>query len=53
MNVTDPVCGMTLKSERAAATVTHEGTVHHFCTEACRAQFVASPTKYLEKTEPD
>ena len=41
--VTDPVCGMRIDPDDAAATVEHEGQRHWFCSEACRNAFVAGP----------
>lgn len=41
--VTDPVCGMRVDPDDAAATAEHEGQRHWFCSEACRNAFVAGP----------
>ncbi|MFQ5689997.1 MAG: YHS domain-containing protein [Gemmatimonadota bacterium] len=46
--VTDPVCGMTFKPEKAAAIFVHEGVLYHFCTHACRDQFQQDPLRYVE-----
>ena len=35
----DPICGMTIDPEHAAATRTHEGTTYYFCSERCAIQF--------------
>ena len=50
MKVTDPVCGMTIDSESAAATATHEGKTYYFCSEGCRAAFVKRPQDYVKRT---
>lgn len=44
----DPVCGMTVAVEGAAATAEHEGRTYYFCCPHCRAAFVAEPARYLE-----
>jgi P-type Cu+ transporter len=44
----DPVCGRELKRADAAAAVDYHGTVYFFCSEACREQFVADPTLFVE-----
>ena len=45
--VTDPVCGMRIDSDDAAATADHEGTTYYFCSEACQDTFVADPASYV------
>ncbi len=37
--VTDPVCGMSFKVERAAARAEYEGKTYYFCAHACHRQF--------------
>jgi P-type Cu+ transporter len=44
--VTDPVCGMRIDPEDAAATVEHDGKTYYFCSEVCRDVFVADPDSY-------
>lgn len=44
----DPVCGMTVAVEGAAATAEHEGLTHYFCCPHCRAAFVKDPARYLQ-----
>ncbi len=43
----DPVCGMTVTPEKAAATVEHEGTPYFFCGVGCANRFRTDPGKYL------
>jgi xanthine dehydrogenase accessory factor len=43
----DPVCGMTVSVEGAAATAEHEGVAYHFCCAHCRAAFLEEPDRYL------
>lgn len=47
-HVTDPVCGMSFKPERAVAQATYNGKTYHFCTEACKEQFDADPGRYVQ-----
>jgi len=44
--VTDPVCGMSVDPTSAAATVTHGGVEHAFCSTGCRDAFTADPSRY-------
>ena len=44
--VTDPVCGMRIDPDDAAATAEHEGKTYYFCSEACRDRFEADPASY-------
>lgn len=49
----DPVCGMTVEVDRAAARTTFDGARYHFCATTCRDRFIASPLRYLgEGIEP-
>src|SRR5919106_3146809 len=43
---TDPVCGMRIDTDDAAATAEYEGETYYFCSEACRQAFVAGPDSY-------
>jgi len=55
MQVTDPVCGMSIDSGKAAATETFEGRTYHFCSASCHDQFRKSPERYAKKegAKPD
>ncbi len=44
--VTDPVCGMRIDPDDAAATAEYEGRTYYFCSEACRDRFEADPASY-------
>jgi xanthine dehydrogenase accessory factor len=48
----DPVCGMTVSVEGAAATAEHEGVTYYFCCPHCRTAFLAEPARYLEEGSP-
>jgi Cu+-exporting ATPase len=45
--VTDPVCGMTVRPEAAAASVDHDGRTFYFCSTRCSETFAADPGRYL------
>jgi Cu+-exporting ATPase len=44
---TDPVCGMTVDTAKAAS-VEHEGAKVYFCCQGCATKFRADPAKYLK-----
>ncbi len=44
--VKDPVCGMEIRPEGAAATEEHEGRTFHFSSKACHDTFVNDPHRY-------
>src|SRR3954462_7586623 len=45
--IIDPVCGMTVVPERAAAHVSHKGQDFHFCSKGCAAKFQQDPERLL------
>lgn len=47
----DPVCGMDVSSESAAAQFDYEGARFFFCSQQCFAKFKASPEKFIEKDQ--
>lgn len=49
--VTDPVCGMEIRPEDAAATEVHEGRTFFFCSQLCHDRFVADPHGYGHPAE--
>jgi Cu+-exporting ATPase len=51
--VTDPVCGMSVDSEKTAHRAASRGEQHYFCSAGCREKFVASPEKYLHRAHAD
>lgn len=46
MQVVDPVCKMTIDSEKAAATSQYKGQTLYFCSKGCKAKFDKEPEKY-------
>jgi YHS domain-containing protein len=49
----DPVCGMQVDEENAAAGVEYEGDVYYFCSRACLEKFEDNPNSYVKKAEED
>jgi YHS domain-containing protein len=47
--VKDPVCGMEVDEEKAAARSEYKGKTYYFCSKGCRAAFDKDPEKYLIK----
>ncbi len=43
----DPVCGMIVDPEKAAASWIFEGQTYYFCCKGCQTKFEADPQKYL------
>ncbi len=44
--VRDPVCGMTVDTEKAPALLAHGSHTHYFCSADCRRRFEADPAQY-------
>ncbi len=45
--VRDPVCGMMVDENKAAATAEYKGKTYYFCAPGCKAAFEKDPEKYL------
>ncbi|HYV99375.1 MAG TPA: YHS domain-containing protein [Gemmatimonadaceae bacterium] len=45
-HVQDPVCGMMIESETAAASSVFDGETYYFCSLECRDTFEADPRRY-------
>jgi YHS domain-containing protein len=43
----DPVCGMMVDEEKAAAKSVYKGKTYYFCAPGCKAAFDSDPEKYL------
>ena len=43
----DPVCGMEVDPNDAAATAEHGGTTYYFCSQDCADSFEDDPESYL------
>jgi len=48
----DPVCGMTVSPDTAAASRDIEGTSYYFCSTHCAASFDANPHRYTATATP-
>ena len=48
----DPVCGMDVDPNRAAATVVYERKTYYFCAPGCKKAFERAPEVYLKKGQP-
>ncbi|MDF1515251.1 MAG: YHS domain-containing protein [Anaerolineae bacterium] len=46
--VKDPVCGMMVKLETAAAKTDYQDKTYYFCSNGCKAAFAKEPEKYLQ-----
>ncbi|MGK2964705.1 MAG: YHS domain-containing protein [Tepidiformaceae bacterium] len=42
----DPVCGMDIDPENAAAQAQYQGKTYYFCAESCRNEFDANPQQF-------
>ena len=49
MKVTDPVCGMSIESEKAHASESYQGRSYYFCSAQCQSAFKANPAKFAAK----
>ena len=43
----DPICGMTVDLEKAAAKAEQDGATYYFCSQGCAARFQKEPEKFL------
>ena len=43
----DPVCGMPVNEQTAAATSMRAGKTYYFCSPACKATFDKNPEKFI------
>lgn len=51
--VQDPVCGMMLEPDQAAARATRNGETLYFCSTECEGAFQQDPDRYgMERHEP-
>jgi Cu+-exporting ATPase len=49
----DPVCGMTVSAETAAAAWEYEGKTYYLCSISCFERFKREPQRYLEMDPAD
>ncbi len=48
----DPVCGMTVDPQHAAAASVYGGRTYYFCSISCRDEFEKAPDKYTGAAAP-
>ena len=46
----DPVCGMTVATNRSSFPLEHQGVTYYFCCAGCRQAFEADPAAYLKES---
>lgn len=46
----DPVCGMDVDEQTAAATAEYQGKTYYFCAPGCKKAFEKEPEKYVSTT---
>jgi YHS domain-containing protein len=51
MQVTDPVCGMAIDSDKALKRETWQGKTYYFCSKSCHEMFRSAPERYAEKSD--
>ncbi|HUU49927.1 MAG TPA: heavy metal translocating P-type ATPase [Nitrospinota bacterium] len=51
--VKDPICGMEVEKERAAATSEYKGITYYFCAKGCKERFDKHPEAYIETKEKE
>ena len=49
MTAIDPVCGMSVQEDSAAATAEYTGVTYYFCAVGCKKDFEEDPEAYLKK----
>lgn len=45
----DPVCGMTVDPQKAAAQSQHNGQPYYFCSQGCKKKFDQNPSQFEHK----
>jgi len=44
----DPVCGMSVKKDKAIAISEYKGKKYYFCAVSCKEKFDKEPEKYVK-----
>jgi Cu+-exporting ATPase len=44
---TDPVCGMKVQADSAAAAWEHDGATYYFCSVGCMERFRDDPERFI------
>ena len=50
---TDPVCGMAVDADSAAAAWEHDGKTYFFCSVGCMERFRQDPSQFLSQDPSD
>jgi YHS domain-containing protein len=45
----DPVCGMTVDENKAAAKHEYQGKTYYFCAVGCKEKFAQAPEKFVKQ----
>ncbi len=45
----DPVCGMMVREDKAAAMSEYKGQTYYFCSRGCKVAFDKDPEKWLRE----
>ncbi len=53
VEVTDPVCGMSVDPEAAAGSFEHDGKTFYFCSKSCLEKFRVEPARFIKPLESD
>lgn len=48
MTAKDPVCGMEVEDQKAAASMTYHGQTYYFCCQGCQDKFQRDPEACLK-----
>jgi Cu+-exporting ATPase len=49
--IKDPVCGMTVNPQQAAASIQYKGKTYYFCSQMCKMMFEREPEKYAQTNQ--
>ena len=52
-SVIDPVCGMSIDPQSAAAVAIRNGSTFHFCAIGCKEQFESNPELFAAPLEEE
>ena len=45
----DPVCGMSVDTNKAAGTSSYQGKTYYFCSQDCKKEFDEEPEQYTKQ----
>lgn len=47
----DPVCGMQIEEQQAAARTEYRGKTYYFCSAKCKSEFLSAPDRYAARSD--